>query len=153
MQLFKRILLSLFPEQNNQGLNPASMFISFISTKEFFSVINRKIVENYKLNLFDITIDPFEFKIWFWENNQIKQKEVDMYYWYCASANMNGYRFFNPANIGNSITLITSIYTKDCFEDEEHDFFLNFLYTTYLLFFVFSAKIKNFPYNNKEKKL
>jgi hypothetical protein len=41
------------------------MFISFISTKEFFSVINRKIVENYKLNLFDIAIDPFEFKIGF----------------------------------------------------------------------------------------
>ena len=66
MQLFKRILLSLFPDETvNQGINPASMFISFISTKEFFSVINRKIVENYKLNLFDITIDPFEFKIGF----------------------------------------------------------------------------------------
>jgi len=47
------------------NVNPASMFISFISTKDFFSVINRKIIENYKLNLFDITIDPFEFKIGF----------------------------------------------------------------------------------------
>jgi hypothetical protein len=64
MQLFKRVLLSLFPDETvNQSINPASMFVSFISTKEFFSVINRKIVENYKLNLFDITIDPFEFKI------------------------------------------------------------------------------------------
>ncbi len=152
MQLFKRLLLSLFPEQTtNQGINPASMFISFISTKEFFSVINRKIVENYKLNLFDITIDPFEFKIWFGENNQIKQKDIDIYYWYCASANINWYRFFNPANIGNNITLIASIYTKDCFESEEQDLFLNFLYATYLLFFIFSAKIKNFPYKNKEE--
>ncbi len=152
MQLFKRLLLSLFPEQtSNQGINPASMFISFISTKEFFSVINRKIVENYKLNLFDIAIDPFEFKIWFWENNQVKQKDIDMYYWYCASANINGYRFFNPTNVGNNITLVTSIYTKDCFEDEEQDFFLNFLYTTYLLFFVFSAKIKIFPYKTKQE--
>ena len=64
MQLFKRVLLSLFPDEIiSQTINPASMFISFISTKEFFSVINRKIVENYKLNLFDIAIDPFEFKI------------------------------------------------------------------------------------------
>lgn len=64
MQLFKRILLSLFPdEMMSNNLNPAGMFISFISSKEFFSVINRKIVENYKLNLFDIAIDPFEFKI------------------------------------------------------------------------------------------
>lgn len=151
MQLFKRLLLSLFPEQTaNQGINPASMFISFISTKEFFSVINRKIVENYKLNLFDITIDPFEFKIGFWENTQIKQKDIDLYYGYCASANINGYRFFNPANIGNNITLIVSMYTKDCFENKEQDYFLNFLYTTYLLFFVFSAKIKTFPYTTKE---
>jgi hypothetical protein len=64
MQLFKRVLLSLFPDDIvGQSVNPASMFISFISTKEFFSVINRKIVENYKLNLFDVTMDPFEFKI------------------------------------------------------------------------------------------
>jgi len=151
MQLFKRLLLSLFPEQtSNQWINPASMFISFISTKEFFSVINRKIVENYKLNLFDITIDPFEFKIWFWENNQIKQKDIDLYYWYCASANINWYRFLNPTNVWNNIALITSIYTRDCFESEEQDFFLNFLYATYLLFFIFSAKIKNFPYDKKE---
>ena len=57
MQLFKRVLLSLFPDDmmaNN--VNPASMFISFISAKEFFSIINRKIIENYKLNLFDISI-------------------------------------------------------------------------------------------------
>lgn len=127
------------------------MFISFISTKEFFSVINRKIVENYKLNLFDATIDPFEFKIGFGENTQIKQKDIDLYYGYCASANINGYRFFNPANVGNNVTLVTSIYTRDCFENEEQDFFLNFLYTTYLLFFVFSAKIKNFPYQKKEE--
>ncbi|HBB03935.1 TPA: hypothetical protein DCZ39_03470 [Patescibacteria group bacterium] len=66
MQLFKRVLLSLFPDEIvSQTINPASMFISFISTKEFFSVINRKIVENYKLNLFDVTLDPFEFKIGF----------------------------------------------------------------------------------------
>ncbi|NCO97910.1 hypothetical protein GW864_01885 [bacterium] len=66
MQLFKRALLSLFPDEiANQNINPASMFVSFISTKEFFSVINRKIVENYKMNLFDIALDPFEFKTGF----------------------------------------------------------------------------------------
>ncbi|MDR0859410.1 MAG: hypothetical protein LBO09_00010 [Candidatus Peribacteria bacterium] len=64
MQLFKRLLLSYFPESlTKNSLNPASMFISFISAKDFFSIINRKIVENYKLNLFDISLDTFEFKI------------------------------------------------------------------------------------------
>jgi hypothetical protein len=64
MNLFKRVLLSFFPEEIvNQQINPASMFVSLISAKQFFSVINRKIVENYKINLFDISLDPFEVKI------------------------------------------------------------------------------------------
>lgn len=46
-------------------MNPISMFISFISAKEFFSIINRKVIENHKLNLFDINIDPLEFKMGF----------------------------------------------------------------------------------------
>lgn len=152
MKLFKRLLLSIFPDEiSNQSINPANMFISFISTKEFFSIINRKIVENYKLNLFDITIDPFESKIWFWENIHIKQKDIDIYYSYCATANMNWYRLLNPANIWNSITLITSIYTKHCFVKYPQEYFLNFLYTTYLLFFVFWAKIKIFPWKIRQE--
>ena len=110
------------------------MFISFISTKEFFSVINRKIVENYKLNLFDITIDPFEFKIGFWENNQVKQKDIDIYYWYCASANINGYRFFNPTNVWNNITLITSIYTRLFWKWSTRVFFKFFVYNLLTFF-------------------
>jgi hypothetical protein len=66
MQLFKRILLSLFPDEIiNQPISPANFFVSFISSKQFFSVINRKIVENYKLNLFDISLDSFDVKIGF----------------------------------------------------------------------------------------
>ncbi|HCB51561.1 TPA: hypothetical protein DEP21_03230 [Patescibacteria group bacterium] len=63
---------------------------------------------------------------------------------------MNGYRFFNTANIGNSATLVTSIYTKDLFNEYPQEYFINFLYTTYLLFFVFSSKIKVFPFTNKQ---
>jgi hypothetical protein len=64
MKLFRQLLLSLFPQEIiHQTMNPASMFVSFISPKQFFSVINRKIVENYKLNLFDIGLDPFEVKV------------------------------------------------------------------------------------------
>jgi len=100
MQLFKRVLLSLFPEEIvAQSINPANMFVSFISTKEFFSVINRKLVENYKLNLYDISLDPFEFKIGFGNQPVTKPKDTDIYYGYCSAANLNGYRFFNTANI------------------------------------------------------
>ncbi len=64
MHLFKRMMLSLFPDEMvNNPMNPASIFVGFISAKQYFSVITRKIVENYKLNLFDISLDPFEVKI------------------------------------------------------------------------------------------
>lgn len=145
-------MLSLFPdEMMANNINPASMFISFISTKEFFSVINRKIIENYKLNLFDIAIDPFEFKIWFWEKQNFKPKDIDAYYWYCWTANMNGYRFFNPSNTANTIALVSSIYTKDIFSKYPDDYHINFLYAIYLLTFVFLARIKIFPKNNKQE--
>ena len=127
MQLFKRILLSLFPdEMMTNNVNPASMFISFISTKEFFSVINRKIIENYKLNLFDIAIDPFEFKIWFGDNKNLNKKSVDLYYWYCGTANINWYRFLNPSNISNSMALMISMYVEKIFVKYPDDYFLNF---------------------------
>lgn len=152
MQLFKRVLLSLFPDEIvAQTINPASMFISFISTKEFFSVINRKIVENYKLNLFDVTLDPFEFKIGFGENPNIKPKDIDTYYSYCATANLNGYRFFSPANITNNLALVVALYVKDVFRSYPPEYYLNFLYTIFLLSFVFLARVKIFPYKDREK--
>jgi len=152
MQLFKRILLSLFPDDmmaNN--VNPASMFISFISAKEFFSIINRKIIENYKLNLFDITIDPFEFKIWFWENKWINKKEIDLYYWYCWAANMNWYRFMNPSNIWNTLWLVISMFVNDIFINYPDVYFINFIFSIYLLNFVFLSRIKIFPYKDRQK--
>ncbi|MFA7717923.1 MAG: hypothetical protein WC875_04365, partial [Candidatus Absconditabacterales bacterium] len=151
MQLFKRVLLSLFPDDIvAQSINPASMFISFISTKEFFSVINRKIVENYKLNLFDVTLDPFEFKLGFGENTPTKPKDIDLYYGYCSTANLNGYRFFSPSNISNSLSLVAALYVKDIFGKYEPEYYLHFLYTVFLLSFVFLARIKIFPSHNKE---
>jgi hypothetical protein len=83
MQLFKRLLLSLFPSDSMTGnMNPASIFVSFISSKEFFSIIHRKLVENYKLNQFDIALDPFEFKIGFGNNPTVRVEEIDLYYGY-----------------------------------------------------------------------
>lgn len=152
MQLFKRVLLSLFPdEMMANNVNPASMFISFISAKEFFSIINRKIIENYKLNLFDIAIDPFEFKIGFGENKWINKKDIDLYYWYCGTANMNGYRFMNPSNIGNTLTLVVSIFVNDLFAKYPNSYFINYIFTVYLLNFVFLSRIKVFPYKDKQK--
>lgn len=152
MHLFKRILLSLFPDEIvNQTINPASMFVSFINAKQFFSVVNRKIVENYKLNLFDVSLDPFEVKIGFGETPSIKVKDVDFYYGYAATANFNGYRFFSPSNIATSISLISALYTKDAFIDKSQQHFLYFLFTIYLLTFLFQARLKVFPSKDDDK--
>lgn len=151
MYLFKRILLSLFPDSIvNQPINPASMFVGFISAKQFFSVINRKIVENYKLNLFDIALDPFDVKIWFWEQPTIKVKDIDFYYSYWVSANLNWYRFFAPWNIWSSLALVTSMYVKDTFLKYPSHYFINFIVSVYLFTFVILSRIKVFP-NADEK--
>ncbi len=153
MPLYKRLLMFIFSEEFiNQNINPINMFVSFISTKEFFSIVNRKIIENYKLNRYDISIDPIEFKIWFWwETWDIKAKDIDLYFWYCTSSNLNWYRFFNIANLSNFIALVSSIYTKKIFENKENFYFLHFIYSIYLLSFMFASKIKVFPYKDKNE--
>lgn len=152
MELFKRILLSLFPENIvNQPINPITMFVSFISAKQFFSVINRKIVENYKLNLFDISLDSFEVKIWFWEQPNIKVKDIDLYYSYGVVANFNWYRFLSHSNVGSSMAIVTSIYVNDIFKKYKYTYFVNFLLSVYLLWFLFISRLKVFPYDDKQK--
>jgi hypothetical protein len=152
MQLFKRMMLSLFPDEMvNNPMNPASIFIWFISAKQYFSVITRKIVENYKLNLFDISLDPFEVKIWFGDSPTIKVKDVDFYYWYAAAANLNWYRSFAPWQVAHVITLVTSLYIIDEVEKHGDDYGIQFLYAVYLLTFIFQAKIKIFPHDNAKE--
>lgn len=141
------MMLSLFPEEMiNNPVNPASMFVWFISAKQYFSVITRRIVENYKLNLFDISLDPFEVKIGFGDTPTIKVKDVDFYYAYASAANLNGFNNVAPAQLAHSIALFTSIYCQDMSDEYEDHYTLNFIYAIYLLTFVFQAQIKQFPH-------
>lgn len=152
MQLFKKILLSLFPDEIvNQPISPASFFVSFISSKQFFSVINRKIVENYKLNLFDISLDSFDVKIGFGNQQTIKLKDIDTYYSYAVVANFNWYRFLNSSNIANVVTMISSKYIKNIFKKHNHEYFKSILLCIYLSIYLFSSRLKVFPYQEKEK--
>lgn len=81
----------------------------------------------------------------------MKAKDIDTYYSYSATANLNGYRFFSPANIGNNLALVVALYVKDIFRSYPPEYYLNFLYTVFLLSFVFLARIKIFPYKDREK--
>jgi hypothetical protein len=147
MQLFKRLLLSYFPDHFTQhALNPAAMFVSFLSSKDFFAVINRKIVENYKLNLFDVSLDTFEFKIGLGTKGEaLSAKTSDVYYGYLSASNFNGYKFYNVANMSNALVLAASLYLSEVFRDEKDELFVDCLYAFYLLSFLFVARIKVFP--------
>ena len=148
MQLFKRLLLSCFPDSlTKDSFNPASMFISFISAKDFFTIIDRKIIENYKLNLFDISVDVFEWKLWLWIHKDMMQsKMTDAYYSYIAAANFNGYKFYNIWNTADAMTLLSSLYLYDAFDKWEENILVDALYAFYLLTFLFAARIKVFPW-------
>jgi len=152
MKLFRRLLLSLMPDELVQHeMNPAGMFLSFVSPKHFFSVINRKIVENYKLNLFDIGLDSFEVKIGFGDTPAVEVKDMNFYYSYAVVANMNGRSFYSPSNIGVVITMLCAVYVKDVFKNRHRSVFYNFLVTVTILHFVFVSRIKVFPHDEKEK--
>ena len=141
-------MLSYFPDSlAKDSFNPASMFISFISAKDFFTIIDRKIIENYKLNLFDLSMDIFEWKLWLWTNKEMLQsKMADSYYSYIAAANFNWYKFYNIWNTANAMSLLCSLYLYDSFDKEDDSIFVDALYTFYLLSFLFAARIKVFPW-------
>lgn len=113
-------------------------------------MINRKIVENYKLNLFDVALDPFEFKIGFGNNPNTQIKDVDSYYSYCASANINGTRLYNLSNTANAMAIATSIMMAPSFKDYKPTVFVNFIFTIYLFSYVMMSKMKVFPHKNEQ---
>lgn len=152
MNLFKRLVISLFPtEITNNSVNPAHMFVSFISTKDFFSIINRKIVENYKSNLFDISLEPLEVQIGLDQKVKLSKQELTHYYAYCSVANINGYTFYNLSNISCCMALASSVLLKDIFQKYDEKIFTNFLFTIYLLPYIFASGVKKFPYQEREK--
>ena len=122
------------------------MFVGFISAKEFFSIINRKIIENHKLNLFDVNLDPIEFKMGFWENpNSDKQKDLENYFAYAVAANLNGTLFFSPANLANGVSLLATLYFKQAMTEFPEYYFIQLIYTVFLLSFTFVSRVKVFP--------
>lgn len=152
MQLYKRLLLSYFPNQlSEDSINPASMFISFISSREFFSIVHKRLIENYKLNLFDLNIDTFDIKLWFGDDDSILSiKSIDTYYAYLTAASFNGYKFFNISNTSNAITLVSALFLEEVFTEKENQTFINCLYSIYLINFLFASQIKVFPNESQE---
>lgn len=116
MNLFKRLLLSLFPKMFGWDHWPAWVFLSLINAKHFFTVMSKRMVEHPKLNFFDIWLEPLETKIWFGPEATIKPKDIEAYYSYCATANLNGYKSFSVMNISTFISICYSQFLCKYFE-------------------------------------
>ncbi len=151
MKLFKRILLSLFPQpEGDLQINPATLFVNFVSAKQFFSIVLRKLVENYKLYLYDINFDSFEVKIWFWDTPTLKLMEIEDYFSYISSSEFNWYRFFSPINVSTIFSLLAAYRFNSIFRKYNYRLFLNFLVTVNFVFYIFMARFKVFDDDKQE---
>lgn len=146
MSLFTRLLTSLYPDQLlSQPGSPAGLFLGMISPQSFFNVITKKMAENYKLNRYDITLDPFEVKIGFGEQSMIKPKAMQSYYSYCVAANLNGYQLYTVGSIATNLTIMASYYLRPLINSKEHWYLNHLLFSLYVITHVFAARIKQFP--------
>lgn len=147
MNLFKRLLLSLFPKIFWGLHGPANVFLWLVNAKHFFTVMSKRMVENPKLNMFDIDLDAVETKIWFGNEASVKPKDVELYFSYCCAANLNWYRFYSPANVWATLSIALSQFFVDDFPRNKKwsDQFMALLITINTAIFVFAAKIRSFP--------
>ncbi|HNG97658.1 MAG TPA: hypothetical protein PLW93_05290, partial [Candidatus Absconditabacterales bacterium] len=147
MSLFKRIILSLFPEQFQGTINSIGVFLGLINTKLFFTVINKRMVENPKLNQFDIGLDTVETKIGFGNEAHIKPKDLDLYFSYCAAANMNGHKFYSITTIGALSSIAFSPYFINDFPRNKKgtDYYMIVLICINIVSYLFGSRIKVFP--------
>jgi len=151
--MFKKILISLFP--NNLPFlnwNPAWLFVSFISARQFFGIVNRKMVENFRLNMFDINIDPFDAKIWLGDRPMILLKDIENYYSYCCVANFNWQKIYTPNVLSLLICMVCSVYFENIFTSSQEKYFNWLINTIYIMSFLFWSRIKVFPENPSNDK-
>lgn len=157
MKLFRKILLSLFPEgfEHGGGEWPSAigMFVWLVSPKQFFSLIHRKIIENYKLNLFDINLDSFEVKIGFGEQVKMGPKEMDAYFSYNATANMNGWTFYAPSTIASLATMVCARLMAPVMRPYESKYAIAFFESIVVLCYTFTARIKVMDLSNRDEAL
>ena len=150
--LFEKILQTYFPKDRmaQAGVFTSSLFLSHMSARQTVSLINRRLIENFKLNMYDIAIDPFDVKMGIGETTKYTQNDVDLYYAYNCAANFNGYTFFSPNTIASCMAMIFSVSVGDAFatiadeyddpswtSDLSDNYYRGAVYTIYFLTFLF----------------
>lgn len=129
------------------------MFIGLVSPKQFFSLIHRKIIENYKLNQFDTNLDSFEVKIGFGAIRKMSKKEIDTYFSYNATANMNWWTFYAPSTIATVTTLIFAKGIAPIMRDYDEKYALAMFEAIVVLCYTFAARIKIIDIANRDEAL
>jgi hypothetical protein len=151
-QLYKRLLLTLFPEEMKQAdINPATMFISSLSAKEFFSLLSRKVNEYYKINGFDTGLETFEAKIGIGKEQGITIKKANDYYGYLIAAQYNGKGFFSPTFISTHVTLYSATMLAPLLRRESEELLIHTMVMIYLMPLLFVTHIKRFPKTDHPK--
>ena len=153
MKLFRRLLLSLFPEEMTvNAQHPVSMFLSLISPKQLFNIIHRRVAENFKLNLYDIALDPFEVKVGFGEQPTLQVKEIDQYYAYGVVAQFNGRNYYAPGNLAAVASIVLARQGKHIWQKYDRSYGYTCIMTSYLLTFVFVWRIRIFPEGTQQER-
>jgi hypothetical protein len=118
------------------------MFVGLVAPKQFFSLIHRKIIENYKLNQFDVNLDSFEASLGFGPMQKMSKKEVDDYFAYQATASMNGWMFYCPSTIATIATIIAARSVYPVLQKYDKKYALAFFESIVVLCYAFASKIK-----------
>jgi len=79
-------------------------------------------------------------------------KDIDLYYAYGAVANLNGWSYYGPGNLGMLITMVVSVQLKDALKPHNHEYVSALFLTTYLMTFVFASRVKVFPEIEQKEK-
>lgn len=156
MKLFRKLLISLLPEWFQwwwNGISPVWMFVGLVAPKQFFSLIHRKIIENYKLNQFDINLDSFEASLWFGPMAKMSKKEIDNYFAYQATASMNGWMFYCPSTIATIATILAARSTYPVLQKYDKKYALAFFESIVVLCYAFASKIKVVDTSNPDEAL
>ena len=151
---FKRVFSMFFPtDLINRALSPVNFFISVIQPRRFFIVVNRKVVENYKLNLFDINLEKFEVKL-VWGSPQFQSLDLwgmDEYYAYQIGSYFNWYRFYSPGNIALGVGLMSAVIFNELFKKYGWEALVVVIRSVFDFVYIFAAKLKVFDSSWDEK--
>ena len=129
------------------------MFVWLVAPKQFFSLIHRKIIENYKINQFDTNLDSFEASLGFGTMQKMSKKETDEYFAYQSAANMNGRMFYCPSTIATFATIITAYSVYPVLQKYDKKYVLALFESIVVLCYACVSKIKKIDTTNRDEAL